>query len=175
MSGIVIDLVEARDELRKVQREIGRVNSKTQIDHLMKNRKDILARVDELEAVLEKRMRKSDSLDLRIFQTIHRAFAIYGRGVTESLFRKFEYDYELEPLEIVNHPETFRKCVEKLFGKRSSKEIVSSILFEICNEFGLQLSNRSDLADAIRIARASIPKLEYEGTVSQTTNFRSRY
>ena len=85
ISSTVIALVKAKDDLRMIQREIGRVNSKTQIDHLMKNRMEILARIAELEALLARKIPKPDPLDLRIFQAIHRALAIYGHGVSESI------------------------------------------------------------------------------------------
>jgi hypothetical protein len=51
----VVELVTARNELRKIQREIGRVNSRTQIDHLMKNRKKIVSQIEQLEALLSKK------------------------------------------------------------------------------------------------------------------------
>jgi hypothetical protein len=87
---------------------------------------------------------------------------VYGHGVAESVLRKFEYESGHESLEIVNNPTVFCKCVESVFGRQSSKEIVNSFLFEISDEFGLQLSKRSDLSDAIKIARASVPQLEFE-------------
>ena len=174
ISSTIVALVQARDDLRMIQREIGRVNSKTQIGHLMKNRTNILSRIAELEALLAKRIPKPEPLDLRIFQAIHRALGMYGHGVSESVLNKFEFESELQPLEIVNQPEAFCRCIEKVFGKRSSHDIVNSIVFEICNEFGLQLSSRSNLADAIRIARASMPILEYGEALRESTTYRSR-
>ena len=161
-SSAAVELVNARNELRKVQREIGRVNSRPQIEHLMKNRKLIVSRIDELEAILSKKSPRLDPLDMRIFQAICGSFGMYGQGVQDSIFRKFEYETGHESLKIIDKPEEFTKCIEKVFGRHSSKEIVNSILFEISNEFGIQLSKKSDLSDAIRLARASVPKLEHE-------------
>jgi hypothetical protein len=158
----VVELVGARNELRKIQREIGRVNSRTQIDHLMRIRKKIASQIEQLEALLSKKSPKPDPLDLRIFQAICRSFGVYGQGVAESVLRKFEYESGLESLEIINNASVFCKCVESVFGRQSSKEIVNSFLFEISDEFGLQLSKRSDLSDAIKIARASVPMLEFD-------------
>jgi hypothetical protein len=80
----------------------------------------------------------------------------YGRGVSESILWSFESQSGRQPLDLVDHSEAFFTCVEKMLGKRSAKKVEDNILFEISNEFGMQLSSDSNTADAIRIARISL-------------------
>ena len=153
---LVIELADSLDELGKIRREIGLMNNKTQIQYLMINRQNLLARVESTTAELKSKIPNYDPIDLRLFQCIHRVLKVYGRGVSESILWSFECETGLQPLDVVNHPEAFFTCVEKMLGKKSAKKVESNILFEISNEFGMQLSSNSKTSDAIRIARISL-------------------
>ncbi len=156
LGGLVVELVDTQDELRKIQREIGRMNNRTQIEYLMKNRQNLLTRFESLKLEVTKKIPDFDPVDLRIFQCIYRVLSVYGKSVCESILWSFECEAKVQPLRIVDYPATFIACVGKTFGKRSSKEIENTMLFEICNEFGLQLSRRASLGDAIKLVKSSV-------------------
>jgi len=153
---LVIELADSLDELEEIRREIGLMNNKTQIQYLMLNRQNLLARVESMKAELKSKIPNYDPIDLRLFQCIHRVLKRYGRGVSESILWSFESQSGHQPLDLVDHSEAFFTCVEKMLGRRSAKKVESNILFEISNEFGMQLSSDSNTADAIRIARISL-------------------
>lgn len=153
---LVIDLVQTLDELRKVQREVGKVNSRTQVRYLMRNKQILLSRAESIRVEISKRMPDSNPLDIRFFQCFYSVLQIYGRGISESILWSFESETGHRPHEAVNHPDIFFRCVEKMLGKRSSEKIENDILFEISNEFELQLSKRATVSDAIKIARSSL-------------------
>ena len=157
---LVIDLVQTLDELRKVQREVGKVNSRTQVQYLMKNKQILLSRAERIRVEISKRIPDSDPLDIKFFQCFYSVLQIYGRGISASILWSFESETGHQPHEAVNHPDTFFRCVEKMLGKRSSKKIENDTLFEISNEFGLQLSKKATVSDAIRIARSSVTVVE---------------
>ncbi|MGA2874266.1 MAG: hypothetical protein ABSE82_01895 [Nitrososphaerales archaeon] len=153
---LVIELADSLDELEEIRREIGLMNNKTQIQYLMLNRQNLLARVESMTAEVKSKIPNYDPIDLRLFQCIHRVLKGYGRGVSESILWSFESQSGGQPLDLVDHSEEFFTCVEKMLGRRSAKKVESNILFEISNEFGMQLSSDSNTADAIRIARISL-------------------
>ncbi|MGI0092290.1 MAG: hypothetical protein ACREBS_11335 [Nitrososphaerales archaeon] len=152
----VLELIDDLDQLRVIRLEIGRMNNKTQIQYLMKKRQELLLIVKSLNDELSHRIPQTDPIEIRIFRSIHRALAVYGRGISESILLSFEYQTGSPPLEIVNRPKVFYSCVEKVFGTKSSRKIEQAILFEISQEFELQLSKRAVLVDAIRMARSSM-------------------
>jgi len=157
---LVIDLVQTLDELRKVQREVGKVNSRTQVEYLMRNKQILLSRAEWIRVEISERIPDSDPLDVRFFQCFYSVLQIYGRGISESILWSFQSETGHQPYKVVNHPDTFFRCVEKMLGKRSSKKIESDILFEISNEFGLQLSKKATVSDAMKIARSSTTVVE---------------
>lgn len=156
---LVIDLAEAQDKLRKVQREIGRMNNKTQIGFLMKSREELIANVESKRALLERKIERTNALSIEIFEVIYRVLSVYGRSVVESVIFTFERESGKQPLEIMENVEAFRKCLQKVFGRSSSKKIESTVIFEICNEFGMLVSSKTTLSDAIRIARLNNSRL----------------
>jgi len=160
---IVVDLVVTLDELRKVQREVGKVNNKTQVLYLMKNRKMLLSRAESLKTEISKNIPDLDPLDIRFFQCFYRVLQFYGRGISESILWSFECETGHQPHNVVNYPETFFTCVEKMLGKSSSKKIQNDVLFEISNEFELQLSKKAKVSDAIKIARSGMRMVEVSG------------
>lgn len=165
---LILDLVDSLDQLRVIQREIGRMNNKTQIQYLMKKRQDLLMKVKSVNDELKRRVPRIDSIDLRVFQSIYHALGLYGRGVTESILLSFEYETGFLPLEIVNQPKAFYECVEKVFGKKSSKKVENAILSEISREYGLQLSKKTNLSEAIRMARTIMyEQSAQEGKIEQ--------
>jgi hypothetical protein len=157
-SKLVVELADALDELGKIRREIGLMNNKTQIQYLMANRQNLLARVEMMRAKLKSKIPNYNPIDLRLFQCIHRVLKVYGRGVSESVLWSFECDTGRQPLDVVNYTESFFTCVEKMLGKKSAKKVENNILFEISNEFAMQLSSNSNTSDAIRIARTSLKR-----------------
>ena len=50
-----------------------------------------------------------------------------------------------------------------MLGKNSSKKIQNDVLFEISNEFELQLSKKAKVSDAIKIARSGMRMVEVSG------------
>ncbi len=171
---LVVELVDSLDELGKIRREIGLMNNKTQIQYLMANRQNLLARVESMTAELKRKIPNYDPIDLKLFQCIHRVLKVYGRGVSESILWSFESETGHQPLDVVNHPEAFFACVEKMLGKRSARKVESNILFEISNEFGMQLSNNANTADAIRIARISLKHLAEDESIGFLEGNRSQ-
>jgi hypothetical protein len=152
---LVVDLVDKLDEIQKIHREIGRVNSKTQVEYLMKNRENLLAKAEDMKARLASKVPDYDPISLRFFQCFYNVLRIYGRGVCESILWSFECEGH-QPLDVVNFHDNFFVCVGKVLGKKSSKRIESEVLLEISNEFGMQLSSRANISDAFRIARSSL-------------------
>lgn len=154
----MIDLAEAQDKLRKIQREIGRMNNRTQIGYLMKNRDDLLKNVETKKALLFRKI-DLDPLELEIFRTICRALSVYGRGVIESVILTFERESGKQSLEISENAVSFRRCLQKVFGRSSARKIESTIVFEISNEFGLLVSSKTTLPEAINIVKSNTSKL----------------
>ena len=143
------------------------MNNKTQIGYLMKLREELLKSVESKRHLLARRV-DLDPLDLEIFRSIYRALSVFGRSVIESVILTFERETGKQPLEISGNADSFRKCLQKVFGRSSSKKIESTIVFEISNEFGMIVSSKSTLSDAIGIARANISKLHSnEGAVQK--------
>ena len=128
LAHLVIDLAEAQEKLRKIQREIGRMNSKTQIGYLMKTREDIMKTVESKKSLLSNKI-DLEPLDLEIFRAIYRALSVYVRSVIESVIMSFERESGDQPLGISENAETFLKCLQKVFGRSSSRKIESTIVF----------------------------------------------
>ena len=120
---LVIELADSLDELGKIRREIGLMNNKTQIQYLMINRQNLLARVESTTAELRSRIPNYDPIDLRLFQCIHRVLKVYGRGVSESILWSFECETGNQPLDVVNHPEAsslaLKRCLERNQQRKS--------------------------------------------------------
>lgn len=134
------------------------MNSKTQIGYLMKLREELLKSVEAQRTHLAKRV-DLDPLDLEIFGSIYRALSIYGRSVIESVILTFERESGKRPLEISRNADLFRKCLQKVFGRSSSKKIENRIVLEISNALGMIVSSKTTLSDAIGIAKANTSKL----------------
>lgn len=134
------------------------MNSKTQIDFLMKIREDLIKTIESKRDILARKV-DLDPLDLEIFSAIYRVLSIYGRNVIESVISTLERDSGFQPLEISDNTESFRKCLQKVFGRGSSRKIESTIVFEISNEFGMIVSSKTTLSDVISIAKANTSKL----------------
>jgi hypothetical protein len=150
--GMILELVDLLDQSRVLQREISHLNSRVQIQFLMKRRQDLLSKAKSLGDELERRIPGIDRVQLRVFQTIYHALEIYGHGVTKSILMSFQYETGFLPIDVVNQPRAFYKCIEKVLGKKPSKKVEQTILMELSHEFEMQLSRKSNLGDALRMA-----------------------
>ncbi|MHB8566174.1 MAG: hypothetical protein ACYC7D_03835 [Nitrososphaerales archaeon] len=155
---IIIDLLDARGRLRKLEREINQTNDRGEISLKMEARLKLQADIMGLQAELANRIPDADPIELRLFSTIHRALEIYGKGISESILWSFERETGLAPVEILNHPKIFSESIVKIFGELSAKRIESAILFEIGREFRLQLSRRTELGTAMLLAKSKATK-----------------
>lgn len=135
------------------------MNNKTQIQYLMDKRKSLLSRIESIKSELARKIPNYDPIDLRLFECVYRVLVGYGRGVSDSILWTFEGESGHQLPDLVNYPESFFSCVSKILGKQSAKKVESSVIFEICNEYGMQLSRSATISDAIRIAKTSLKRL----------------
>ncbi len=151
---IVLDILDARNRMRKLEREINKSHDKDQISMRMATRKKLLAEISTLQSEIANRIPEADTLHLRIFSSICKGLEIYGKGIMESMLWSFESETGQAPIAIVNYPRAFLDCIRKIFGEMSAKRIESALAFQIGQDFKLQLSKSTDLARAILLAKS---------------------
>ena len=153
---IIFDLVSDSEKLRQIDKEIGITLSKTQLNHLMTSRRDLLKRIYITRAEIEKRIPDPEGVDFRLFNLFCVILnSTYGRGVGESILMTFERQSGLSALEIVNYPEIFEKVTINTFGVKAAEKINGELVSHIGSEFGFHFTSKIPLKEAIRSALQS--------------------
>ncbi len=163
LTELIVNLVGAQEQVRKIQLEVGRMSSKTQIQYLMKSRQGLLLSIESMKNELQKKLPNSDQVDLGLFQCVYRVLERYGQSVIDSIFWSFEYEYGHHPLDVLNYPEKFFRCVGKILGIQSAKSLESTVVFEISNEFGTIVQKHANTLSIIKSTKSKLKSLS-EGT-----------
>jgi len=98
---------------------------------------------------------QATGVDREFLLCIDRAFTKFDESRANSIFSKFETDYNLSRSDILSNPELFSKTLRSIF-RFGFPYVERSIISELRDEFHLPERNYYGLTDAVREIRKSI-------------------